>query len=95
MDIAELCDPVTVRILLYILREGQANVTRISRELGIHHRVVRRHAEKLARAGVIVERRYMRLHIYMANLKDPRVAALKSLLEELEGVARSLGGGDG
>ena len=95
MRLEELCDPVTVRILRYLLREGQANVTRISRELGIHHRVVKRHAEKLARAGIVSERKYERLHIYMVNLKDPRVAALKTLLDELEEVASSLGGGHG
>ena len=95
MRLEELCDPVTIRILRYLLREGQANVTRISRELGIHHRVVKRHAEKLTRAGIVSERKYERLHIYMVNLKDPRIAALKTLLDELEEVASSLGGRHG
>ncbi|MCE4624258.1 MAG: ArsR family transcriptional regulator [Desulfurococcales archaeon] len=86
MRVEEFCDPVTVRILLYILREGQSNITRISRELEIHHRVVKRHMDKLKAMGVVDERTYKRMRVYVANLKDSRVAALKDLLEELAGL---------
>ncbi|MCE4628273.1 MAG: winged helix-turn-helix domain-containing protein [Desulfurococcales archaeon] len=95
MRLEDLCNPVTVRILRYILRQGQANVSRISRELGIHHRIVRKHMSELVRAGIVEEVRYERMRIYMARLRDPAVSALREVLEELERVVSLLGGADG
>ena len=91
MRLEDICHPVGVRILRYVLDNGQANITRISRDLGLHHSVVRRHLERFTELGLLEERRYERLHIYTARLRDPRVAALKRLLDELEHVARLMG----
>jgi predicted ArsR family transcriptional regulator len=83
MMLEDICEPVMLRVLYYLFREGQANVTRMARELGVHHRVLRRRMDKLVRAGIVEERRYERLHIYILKLRDPRVSALKDLLLEL------------
>ena len=91
MKLEDICHPVGVRVLRYVLDSGQANITRISRDLGIHHSVARRHLKRFTELGILEERRYERLHIYIARLRDPRVAALKRLLEELEHVAGLLG----
>jgi DNA-binding transcriptional ArsR family regulator len=90
VNLEDICNGVTVKILRYLLKEGQVNITRMSRELGIHHRVIRKHMEKLRKAGIVEERRYERLHIYIINLRNPKVAALKELLEELENIIESL-----
>jgi predicted ArsR family transcriptional regulator len=84
MNVEEICEPITLRILYYMFREGQSNITRIARDLQVHHRVIRRRMEKLVKAGIVSERRYEKLHIYMLNMKNPRVSALKDLLLELK-----------
>ncbi len=90
MELEEICNPVTMRILRYILREGQANITRLARDLGVHHRVIRKHMERLVEKGIVEERVYGRMRLYLANLKDPKVAALKLALEDLEEIVSSL-----
>ncbi len=85
MDLEKLCgSPIRIRILKYLLENGQANITRLSRELGIHHTVLRRHIRELESLGIVEERKFERLHIYAINLADPRVAALRDLIRELE-----------
>ena len=91
MRLEDICNPVSLKVLQYVLRHGQANITRLSRETGIHHSVARKHLARLVELGILEERRYERLHIYAARLRDPRVAALKRLLEELDHLARMWG----
>jgi DNA-binding transcriptional ArsR family regulator len=72
------------RVLRYLLREGQANISRIVRETGLPHRLVKKHLEQLVRHGIVVERRYGRLRLFEVNLEDPRISATKNLIRELE-----------
>jgi len=76
--------PARIRLLKYILDEGQANITRIARETGLHHRVIRENARILEELGIIEERKYDKLRIYTARLDDPRVVALRDLIREIE-----------
>jgi len=75
-----------VRVLKVLLRDGQANISRLIRETGLHHRLVVKHLEELKRIGLVEERRYGRLRIYEINLRDPRVSALRDLLRSLESI---------
>jgi len=75
-----------VRVLKVLLRDGQANISRLIRETGLHHRLVVKHLEELKRMGLVEERRYGRLRIYEINLRDPRVSALRDLLRSLESI---------
>jgi len=70
-----------VRILRYLLEVGEANITRISREAGVHQSVARRYLEDLARAGLVEEVRIGRMRVYRVVWSDTRIRILKSLVE--------------
>ena len=72
------------RVLRFLLQEGQANISRIVRETGLPHRLVKKHLEELSKQGIVKERRYGRLRLFEVNLEDPRISATKNLIEELE-----------
>jgi DNA-binding transcriptional ArsR family regulator len=72
-----------IKILKILFRDGYANITRIVRETGLHHRLVVKHLEDLKRMGIVEERRYGRMRIYYVNLSDPRVSALREALRAL------------
>ncbi len=83
MDLEKLCSPTRIKILRFILKEGQINVSRLVRETGLHYKQVQHHARVLVELGIIEERKYGRLHIYIADLSNPRISALRDLLEAL------------
>ena len=74
-----------VRVLLALFRLGEANITRIVRETGMHHRIVATHLEKLVEAGLAVEKRYGRLRIFRINYSNPKTIIVRDLLEVLSG----------
>ncbi|MFP3171991.1 MAG: helix-turn-helix domain-containing protein [Acidilobus sp.] len=73
-----------VKVLKVLLSEGQANITRIVKESGLNHRLVERHLEELVRMGIVQERRYGRLRMFMVDLRDPKVSGLSEVLRQLE-----------
>ena len=73
-----------IKIIKLLLREGEANITKIVRETGLRYALVERHLEDLVRLGVVVERRVGRLRIFSLNVTDPRVVALAELIRRLD-----------
>lgn len=73
-----------VRILRLLLREGQANITRIVRETGLNHELAERHLADLVNMGLVQERRYGRMRMFMVDMRDPRVSGLYELIRQLE-----------
>ena len=73
-----------LRILRLLFSEGQANISRIIKETGLHYRLVTKHLEELKSMGIVVEKKYGRLRIFEVDLTDPRNSALKELLDRLE-----------
>lgn len=76
------------RVFRLLLREGQANISRIVRETGLPHRLVKRHLKELLEKGLVKEKQYGRLKLYEVDLRDPAVNATKRLLDELESIWR-------
>ena len=74
-----------IRVLLTVFRLGEANISRIVRETGMHHSVVARHLEKLVDTGILVERRYGRIRLFRVNYADPKTVVVRDLIETLEG----------
>lgn len=70
-----------VRILKHLLTVGESNITRISREAGVHHRVVRRYLEELSRLGMVEEVKIGRMRVYRVVWSDIKIRLLKSLIE--------------
>jgi len=73
-----------VRVMLVLFRIGEANISRIVRETGMHHSVVAKHLEKLAETGLIEERRYGRIRLFRVNYSNPRAVIIRDLIEVLE-----------
>ena len=76
-----LGSPGRIKLLKIILKHGQINITRLTRESGLHHRLVARYLNDLEEEGVVTVRRVGRLRIIEANLHKPEVALLRDLLE--------------
>lgn len=73
-----------IKVLKVLLAEGQANITKIVKESGLNHGLVERHLEELVKLGIVQERRYGRLRIFMVDLRDPRVSGLSEIIRQLE-----------
>ncbi|MGC9209969.1 MAG: winged helix-turn-helix domain-containing protein [Acidilobus sp.] len=73
-----------VRVLKVLLREGQANITRIVKETGLNHTLVERHLKDLVDMGIVQERKYGRMRVFMVDLRDPKVSGLYEIIRQLE-----------
>ncbi|MCG2882252.1 MAG: winged helix-turn-helix domain-containing protein [Acidilobus sp.] len=73
-----------LRVLKVLLSEGQANITRIVKETGLNHSLVERHLSDLVSMGIVQEKRYGRMRVFMVDLRDPKVSGLYELLRQLE-----------
>jgi len=80
-----LGSPGRIRLLKTILSYGQINITRLTRETGLHYRLVSKYLTDLEEEGVITIRRVGRLRIVEANLYKPEVVLLRDLLEAAGG----------
>ena len=85
MRIEELCHNNKLRILIYLLEVGATNISDVVRRLSINYRQLTRAIDELAKEGLINEKRYGRARILEINWRDPRISALKQLLEAFEG----------
>ncbi|MGC9072382.1 MAG: winged helix-turn-helix domain-containing protein [Acidilobus sp.] len=73
-----------VRVLKVLLNEGQANITRIVKETGLNHALVERHLRDLVDMGIVQERRYGRMRVFIVDLRDPKVSGLYEVIRQLE-----------
>lgn len=73
-----------VKVLKALLKLEEANITRIVREVDMHHRVVRKHLEKLVSLGIVEEKRYGRLRFFRLNFSNPKIRLIKTLIEIIE-----------
>lgn len=72
-----------IRIIKYLISKGEANITAIANDLNIHHRNIKEHLNLLEKYDIVKKKKYGRLTIYMINLGNPKVLALKRLLEDV------------
>ena len=70
-----------VRILRRLLTLGESNITRISRETGVHHSIARKYLEELSRIGMVEEIKIGRMRIYRVVWSNIKIRLLKSLIE--------------
>lgn len=73
-----------VKILKVLCSLGEANVTRIVRETGLNHKSVVNHLEKLVELGLVTKRIVGRCKMYSVNLSNPKVLALRDVIDMLE-----------
>ncbi len=68
-----------IRILKYIMKVGGANISRISRELGISYTSAERNLEALSRAGILEEVRLGRVRVYKIGEGENIIKLIKCL----------------
>lgn len=68
-----------IRILKYIMKVGGANISRISRELGISYTNAERNLEALSRAGILEEVRLGRVRVYKIGEGENIIKLIKCL----------------
>ncbi|PMP87924.1 MAG: ArsR family transcriptional regulator [Caldisphaera sp.] len=73
-----------VRILKVLMKEGQVNISRLVKLTGLHHDVIVKNMEELKEMGIVEEKRYGRLRIYMIDLRDPKISGLYEIFKEIE-----------
>ncbi|HIQ03315.1 MAG TPA: transcriptional regulator [Desulfurococcales archaeon] len=73
-----------VKVLKALLKLEEANITRIVKEVDMHHRVVQKHLEKLVSLGIVEEKRYGRLRFFRLNFSNPKIRLIKTLIEIIE-----------
>ena len=73
-----------VRTLKALIRLEEANISRIVRETGMHHKLVEAHLEKLKEMGIVVERRYSRVRMFRLNYANPKIRLIKELIQLIE-----------
>ncbi|AFZ70412.1 hypothetical protein Calag_0661 [Caldisphaera lagunensis DSM 15908] len=85
MDIEKiLASKGKVRILKVLMKEGQINISRLAKLTGLHHDVIVKNMEELKEMGIVEEKRYGRLRIYMIDLRDPKISGLYEIFKEIE-----------
>jgi DNA-binding transcriptional ArsR family regulator len=73
-----------LKILRLLLREGQANITRIVRETGLHYNLVLKHLNELKKLDIVEEVRVGRLRMFSLKFDNPRTLTLMEILKALE-----------
>jgi DNA-binding transcriptional ArsR family regulator len=68
-----------VRILKYIINAGGANISRISRELGISYTSAERNLEALSKAGILEEVKLGRVRVYKMGEGESIIKLIKCL----------------
>ncbi|MFP3230656.1 MAG: ArsR family transcriptional regulator [Caldisphaera sp.] len=85
MDIEKvLASKGKVRILKVLMKEGQVNISRLVKLTGLHHDVIVKNMEDLKEMGIVEEKRYGKLRIYMIDLRDPKISGLYEIFKEIE-----------
>ncbi len=73
-----------VRVIKTIFRLGEANISKIARITGLHHKLVEKYLLQLKDYGIVEEHRYGRLRLFKLNYTNPKTYLIRELLEALE-----------
>ena len=73
-----------VRIIRYLGKVFEANITRIVRATQMHYVTVRRNLEELKALGIVEEKQVGRIKIYSLNFANPVVRVILETINLLE-----------
>lgn len=74
-----LSSRVRIRVLNFLIRVKEVNITELVRALDINHSIASKQIDVLKRYGIVEERRYGRVRMIRLKLEDPRVKKLEEL----------------
>jgi len=78
-----------IKIIEALLKLHEVNITKLTKLLGLNHRVVKYHIEVLRDLGLIEERRFGRIRIIKLNDRNPIVQVLQNFVKEIERVEKT------
>jgi predicted transcriptional regulator len=71
-----------VKLVLALVELGSAGITRLVRETGLNHAVVKKNIMELMEMGVVTAKQYDNYTIYMLNENNSLVRMIKELLQQ-------------
>jgi len=74
---------VKIKIILALMRLGEANISRIVKETSSHYYTVEKHLRELEELGIVDERRLGRVRVFSLNYENPRVPVILELIKSL------------
>ncbi len=74
---------VRVKIVLALIQLGESTLTRLVRETGLNHVVVKQGIEYLKRHSIVVEERIGGYVVYRVDDNNPLIVALRDLVEKM------------
>lgn len=72
------------RLIQVLFKLGEANISKLSRLTGLHHKLVDKYLTQLKKLQIVEEHKYGRLRIFKVNYSNPKTYILKELLELME-----------
>jgi len=75
---------VRIRVLNFLLKVREVNITELVRALDINHSVATKQIDVLKKYGIVEERRYGRVRMIRLRLEDPRVKKLAELFSAFD-----------
>jgi DNA-binding transcriptional ArsR family regulator len=69
-----------------MLRDGELNISEITRRSGLSHKSTANHLEFLAKSGLLAEKRFNRIRIFRVERESPMVEAISRFLSDWEGL---------
>ncbi len=85
MDIEDvLSSRVRIKILKFLARLGELNVSDIGRRLGINYQTTSKNLKILEDEGILLHKRFGRIRLYRINENSSKAKAVLGLLETWE-----------
>jgi DNA-binding transcriptional ArsR family regulator len=73
-----------MRILTFVSRLGELNVSDIARRIGLNFTTTSKHLQILEEEGILQQRTYGRIRMYRFNQASPKAKAVQALIEVWE-----------
>lgn len=76
---------IRVRVVRKLIQYKEINITKLTKDLGLNHRIIEQHINALKNLGIVEEKRFGRIRIIRLVENDARVMAIERLFLEIEG----------
>ncbi|MEM2929628.1 MAG: hypothetical protein QW797_02060 [Thermoproteota archaeon] len=70
------------RIFWKLFRNGEMSLSEIIRQTNLNHRIVKKKIGRMVEAGLVKEKSFGRIKIYMINQENPNIRMLLNLVRK-------------
>ncbi|MGQ9479479.1 MAG: hypothetical protein ACUVQ0_05660 [Thermoproteota archaeon] len=71
------------RIFWTLLKNGEVGLSELIRQTRLNHKIVRKNIDRMIEKGLIKEKRFGRLKVYVLNDSDPSVKMLLNIAKQV------------